>query len=134
MTMPAKHRLWLGQWDCALPMANEPCQEDHEPALVRLEARPRNRSRGDNELLAEKRVLRDELLARPKRFLDESDQERRWPGRGSSGAKHRSRQAGDDASNPSTKRRQHPRDCGDPGEPFKSRSARFPARSWGGCE
>ncbi len=143
MTMPAKHGLWLNQENCALPMANEPCQKHHEPALVRLEARARDRARGDHELLAQKRVLREELLARPERVFYEPDEKRRWPRRRPNGVVHPSHHAGDDdpwksqkwdASSPSRKRGQHPRDCRDPAEPFKSCSARISARSCGGCD
>jgi hypothetical protein len=63
MSVPAKHGFWLDQKDGALPMANKTCQEDHEPALVRLEAWARNRSRGDHELLVKECVFREQLIA-----------------------------------------------------------------------
>ena len=134
MAMPAKQGFWLDQMDGALPVANNTCQQDHEPALVRLEARSRNRSRGNDELLAQKRILRDEFLTRPERVLDEPDEDRCWPCRRPSGGVHPSHHAGDDASSPSSKRPQHSRDCRDRGVQFKSCSARILARSWGGCE
>jgi hypothetical protein len=85
MTMPAKHGLWLDEKNDATPMTKDTREEHHEPALVRLEARPRGRSRGDDELLEQKRVpprrtrcgipegvglprvVCDELLTRPER-------------------------------------------------------------------
>ena len=115
MTVPAKPGLWLDQKDGVPPMANETCRKDHEPALVRLEARARNcrrvsrsASRGDDELLAQKRVLGDELLTRPERILHDSDEDRRWKRCSTSSGVQSSPHAGDNVSSPSSKRGQHP--------------------------
>ncbi|GMV19291.1 MAG: hypothetical protein HS104_30415 [Polyangiaceae bacterium] len=107
--MPAEYGLRLDQKNGALPVSHETRQENHHASLVRLELRLSERASSDDELLAQKRILGDQLLASAERILDQTGDERRWTDCRATGGVQAPQHAGDDPSNPATELSQHER-------------------------
>jgi hypothetical protein len=62
--------------NCLVPPRHQPCEQHHEPALVRHELRTLGRSSSNDELLPEQHVFSDELLAGADRVPDQSYEQR----------------------------------------------------------
>ncbi len=59
--MPAEQGLRLDQQQGIAPAGKEPCKQDKQTPLVISKAGAFDATRGDDELLAQKRVLGDQL-------------------------------------------------------------------------
>lgn len=79
--MPSEHGLRLNEQDGAAPVVNDAGPEHDQRALVRPEPGGLVRSRDDDQLLAQERVLGDELAARSECVRGEAGEHGCWPHR-----------------------------------------------------
>jgi hypothetical protein len=81
-------------------VGNQPGQEHHESSLVGLERRPLDLARRHDQLLAEQRVLGDQLAARSEEVTSDSGHQRHRPSDPSPRGTHSRRRSVDEGAKP----------------------------------
>jgi hypothetical protein len=132
LAVPAQNRVWLHQQHGVAPSGHQPSEQDKQAAFVWPEGGTLDPTRDDDQLLAEKGVLGDQLPAGPGQVHDEPGPERqraRGLAQGGLDAFHR---CGGRGSEVASEARQHGRRSGR--RPHESQACGIgnPERSCGG--
>jgi hypothetical protein len=69
--VPAQDSLRLDEEHGVAPAGNEPCEQDEYATFIATKGGALDGARGDDELLAQERVLGDQLGARPRHVSNE---------------------------------------------------------------